>query len=112
MPIISDFTISRFEDANATIALTPPVNVSGWPLQFALSKRAGADPIFLKSCSSGFNNVSGINVLNPLQGIFNVTIKSTDVSGLDPGNYAWSMKRQDYSGHMTTLAEGFMSYSQ
>jgi hypothetical protein len=109
MPIIANFTLARLEDGVLTIGLEPPAAIGGWNLQLTCMKRFGGQtPLFLKSCASGFNGVSGITVVNSGQGIFNIPINSVDTSGSEYGNYATFIERLD-SGFRTVIDEGYLT---
>lgn len=104
----TDFSWIKYDDGVLTIALTPPAPIGGWDLRFSLTKRFGGESLLVtKSCASGYNNVSGINIVNSGQGIFNVALSSVDTSGLQPGLYASRCERMN-SGARTTLSEGYM----
>lgn len=112
MPIQTNFRLERFADGDLTVGLTPPANISGWTLQMTMWRRAqnisgSVSGLITKSCASGFNNVSGINVTNGAQGIFTVGFNRFDVSGnLDSGAYYFKVERMD-SGNASTIAEGY-----
>ncbi|MDE2098098.1 MAG: hypothetical protein KGL39_12665 [Patescibacteria group bacterium] len=107
MPILMDFALGRAEDGILTVVMTPSVNISGWTIQSQVTNRAGGiSGLIVKSCASGFNNVSGINVTDGTKGVFNVTLASNDSSGLNYGNYFVQTNRLD-SGSMTHLVQGF-----
>lgn len=108
MPVYSDFSLCRQEDGTLQVSMVPAVNVSGWPIQFSLSNRFGSDtPLVVKSCASGFNNVSGINVVDGAQGVLQIQIDSINTSGLEYGNYAARTERLS-SGARTALTEGYL----
>ena len=108
MPVISDFSLAKFQDGTLTISMAPPQAIGGWPINFTVEKRYGSsDSLILKSVSSGFNGVSGITVVNSGQGVFNIAINSIDTSGLDWGNYATRSERVN-SGARTPITEGFL----
>ena len=108
MAALVDFSLARQEDGSLNIAMAPSVNISGWSLQFTLLKSfGGISGIVIGSCASGFNGVSGISVINGLQGNFTCTIGSQFTSGLGWGAYAYDIQRLD-SGFRTVLVEGNM----
>jgi len=87
--------------------MSPPTGISGWTLQFDLMKRFGTTtPVISRYCASGYNNSSGINVIDGMQGIFSVDLHPSDVSGIDPSNLAYQVRRTD-SGSATGISEGF-----
>jgi hypothetical protein len=105
----TDFSWVRGDDGTLTVVLTPPVPVGGWEIRFSVTKRfGGLDTLITKSCMSGYNNVSGVNVTNSGQGIFNVALGSLDTSGMEPGLYATRCERLT-SGARTTLTEGYLN---
>lgn len=108
MPIKSEFTLTHGEDALLTFAMTPPVAIGGWPVEFYALHRLGGDSrIFTKSMSSGFYNVSGMTIANSGQGIMSISVKSSDTSGIDPGVYVFASDRLS-SGSVTRLADGYL----
>jgi hypothetical protein len=111
MPLLQDFSLTLLEDGIVTLSMQPPTNISGWFLQFALSRRLGAEfPILTKYCGSGVNNfASGMNILNGAQGFLQIQMNSADLSGYSEGNYAWSITRLD-SGFRTVIACGYEQY--
>lgn len=101
-----DFAIS-YVDGVLTVDLRPPTNITNWAIQFTMTKRFYSNtPIITKSCASGYNNVSGINVTNAGIGLFNVTLTRAEVSGLAAGAYACNIDRVD-SGFYTELVNGY-----
>ncbi len=108
MPVLVDFSLSRPESATLTVSMTPAVPIGGWSIQFqALKRFGGISGLITKSVSSGFNGLSGITVTNSGQGVFNISLYSSDTSGLSYGNYAYSNMRLD-SGFITVLTEGYL----
>ena len=106
--ILADFSFSKFEDGTLTVTLVPPVPLGGQSIEFNLTKRFGSDSALLtKSLASGFNNVSGLNLINSGAGIFTTKFDSVDTSGLAFGNYAGTFKRTN-SGSVTILSEGYL----
>jgi len=102
-----DFSLSRFEDAVLSVSLTPAVNISGQSIRFLSQHRFGGLSGFaIKSVASGFNNVSGINVTDGVNGVMQITLNSVDSSGLDFGNYAYSIERLDNNSR-TLYTAGF-----
>lgn len=109
MATLQDFSIDRGEDATIRIVMTPPTAIGGWEIRFLLTKRFGnVSGIFQKSVASGYNNVSGINIINSGQGIFDVSINTGNTSGLNYSNFTYTSKRLN-SGYVTTLCEGYLS---
>lgn len=107
MPILTDFTLVRYEDATLTIGLSPPAPIGAWEIQFTLKNRFGGDAFVTKSVNSGFNNSSGINITDSGVGVFNVNINSVDTSGRDFGSYAFGVEKLN-SGSRSTLVEGYL----
>ena len=105
MPTIQDFVLS-YENGNITLGLNPPVPIGGMTLQFSMYKRYGTISLVTKSMSSGYYNVSGMNVLNSGQGILQIQLNPQEVSGFDQGAYFYQVKRTD-SGSATIMAEGY-----
>ncbi len=108
MPTLGDFSLVQYEDGVLTVNLAPPAPISGKTIVWTLQKRFGHtdNPIAVCSCSSGFNNVSGINVIDGLQGVFQVNVIRV-TSGLDPGNYANSARCTD-SGSYASYTQGYL----
>ena len=112
MAIQTNFKLERFADGDLTVGLAPAANISGWTLQCTMWRRAqnisgSVSGLITKSAASGFNNVSGINVTNGVQGVFTVHFNRFDVSGnLDSGSYYFKVERMD-SGNASVVAEGF-----
>lgn len=107
MAALMDFALYRREDATLGVAMQPPTLISGWNIQCTIENAFGGISGTFKSCASGFNNVSGINVIQGSTGVFNVQINSIDTSGWDQKPYAFAIERLD-QGARTTLVEGFL----
>lgn len=108
MPIIADFTISRYADGILSIDLEPPIPIGGWNIQMTIQKRLGSTtPLIVKNVATGFNGVSGITITNSGQGKMDIVVRSADASGLEFGNYSHNVWRMD-SGNRTLLSEGYM----
>mgnify|MGYP001597783148 CR=1 FL=1 len=108
MPIIADFKLDAGTDGILTINMSPPVNIQNWNIQFRATNRlGGVSGLIIKSCASGFNNVSGINVVNAGAGIFDVDIRAQDTSGFNQGAYAHIVQRLD-SGLVNDLVKGYL----
>jgi hypothetical protein len=108
MPILADFTLCRYEDGSLVVSLAPGTNIGGWSMRFALQHRfGGISGIIEKWMASGYYGVSGMNINNSGQGVFNIGVNSADTSGLDFGNYAYTVERLD-SGFRTILTEGYL----
>ncbi len=86
--------------------MSPPTNISGWFLQFIQTRRLGGTPIVSKFVSSGFNNVSGINVTDGGRGVFSVSLSPAEMSGLLDGTYAYQVFRIN-SGLQTVISTGY-----
>lgn len=110
MPVLGTFSLVRYEDGVLTIQMSPPVPVGGQEVRFRLSKRLGSEtPIMEKFVASGYNAVSGIDVVNSGAGIFNIPIYGLpEMSGKEYGNYAFTLERMT-SGSRTCFAEGFLT---
>ncbi len=112
MPVQTNFKLERHADGDLTVSLAPQANISGWTLQTTMWKNyqnvsGSVSGLITKSCASGFNNVSGINVTNGIQGTFMVHFNRFDVSGnLDSGAYYFKAERMD-SGNASVIAEGY-----
>ena len=108
MPIEADFRIDRGNDQTLVIELKPPVPIGGENIRFTLADRFGSvSPRLVKSMSSGFYGVSGLNIVNSGQGILNVALWAVDTSGMPFGNYAFELRRWD-SGSVTDLTQGYL----
>lgn len=108
MPYEQDFALNRYVDLSLVIDLRPPMPIGGLDLRLTVSDRFGSiTPRFVKSMSSGFYNVSGLNILDSGQGRISAKINSVDTSGLDWGCYAYELKRFD-SGNVTDLTQGYL----
>jgi hypothetical protein len=107
MPREGNFALVKYEDGTLVVTMAPPLSVANWSVKAQISKRYDAlSGVIIKSCASGFDEVSGITTLNAGNGQFAVRFNSPDTSGLTPGNYAYSVQRMD-SGQRTVLAEGY-----
>jgi hypothetical protein len=108
MPVIGDFESIKAVDGVLTVAMSPPVAIGGWEIEFVVNRRTGGESRYIsKYVNSGYNNLSGINITSSGQGLIDVSISSLDTSGLQYGNYAFSVNRLG-SGVVTKLSEGFM----
>ena len=107
MPIYADFSIGKLEDGTLTVALQPPVAIGGWQIQFTVQKHFGGISGIYTAYVSGINSISGITITNSGQGIFNIALPSYWASGLDFGNYSYSVERRD-SGFRTELSIGYI----
>ena len=108
MPIQTDIPWTKFEEGNLNVEVVPAVNISGWNIRLTTSKRfGGSSGLIVKSCASGYNDVSGINVTNGVGGKFSVRLYTSNTSGLDYGCFATVIERLD-SGSRSTITEGFL----
>ena len=108
MPVIVDFSLGKMEDGTLIVSMSPPTSIGGADIRFQVSKRFGSTSgLILKSVSSGYNNVSGINVTSSGDGRMSITINSPDTSGMDYGNYAYSLERFT-SGSRSIITEGYL----
>ena len=105
MAVYSDFSLMRFENGILSVAMTPPTAIGGWNIQFIQTFRPGGEPFIIKSMSSGYYGVSGMTIINSGQGIMAISLLPIEMSGHDPGAYAWRVTRQD-SGYVTDIAQG------
>lgn len=110
MPVYTDLQMVKFEDGTFVVSLAPPAPIGGFSLRWQIMKRFGSTSgLVVKSAASGYgNNVSGINVTNSGAGVMQITLNSSDTSGLDYGNYVHALERLD-SGSRTVISEGFFS---
>lgn len=94
-------------DTTIGVQLTPAVAIGGWNIEFEMKTHfGGVSGIITKSVASGFNGASGITVTNSGEGLFNISIRAGDTSGLLYAPYAYTTRRDD-SGFKTVLTEGF-----
>ena len=107
MPVSVEISLVRQEDVVATLSMTPPVAISSWSIELNVSKRLGGTTLFKKSYSSGYDEVSGIHILDSGAGILSIRINSADTSGWTFGNYAFQVVRLD-SGSRTVATEGYL----
>lgn len=106
MPVINDFAWVQYDDGVLTIGLQPPVPIGGLSFQLTITKRLGGTPITIKSMTSGFYGVSGMQIVNSGQGIMQATVLSSDTSGLDCNNFAYQVRQTDF-GANKVVAEGY-----
>lgn len=105
---MSDFFLAHFADGVLTVSMAPPVAIGGMDLRFTLTKRfESAAPLVQKSMASGFYGVSGMNITNSGQGVFQVQLFGSEMSGQDPGAFAWTVQRLT-SGVRTLVADGYL----
>ncbi len=108
MPIIGDFQVIRAQDGIITLAMSPPIAIGGWEIEFVMAKRFGStEPTVTKSVSSGLNNTSGINITNSGTGVMDITLSAVNTSGLEYGNRAFWVNRLG-SGVATKISEGYV----
>ena len=107
MPIISDFSLSKMEDAILNVSIAPATAIGGWHIQFQVQQRhGGISGLITASCASGFGGgVSGITVTNSGEGRFRVAVNSPQTSGWNYQNFAYNITRLD-SGSRTIITEG------
>lgn len=108
MPIISDFALISYENGVFTIGINPPAPIGGYGIQFDMMGRVGGIPVVTKSMNSGYYGVSGMDIVNSGQGIFNITLLPSEVSGLQliRGNWFYNVQRTD-SGSATSYSQGY-----
>lgn len=108
MPVISDIPQVQYSDGLLTISLEPPTAIGGHTIQFDVMKRFGnVSGLVRKSVSSGFNAVSGITVTNSGEGVLQISLYESELSGTPYGNLAFQLRRMD-SGMATVLSEGYI----
>ena len=108
MPIQVDAPFVKFDDGILVVTLQPSIPIGGQNYQFECQNRfGGVSGRIVKSMASGRYNVSGMNIVNSGQGVMNVTIDSANTSGLQYGNYAFTIQRLD-SGNRSTVTEGYI----
>lgn len=118
-----DFYSAQFSDGTLTVTMSPPTPVGNWTVRYReFVHHGGGQPLILASgqqsgllqadlitkwCGSGTGGGdSGITVLNSGNGIFRVSLPASELSGRDPGAYAYSFERTD-SGYHKALREGY-----
>ncbi len=102
-----NYALALYADGVLTIELEPPIAIGGWSIQYFETHRPGnLSGQVIKSMTSGFYAVSGMNIVNSGQGIFSMNVYATDTSGRCPGNYAFQFRRTD-SGLHKVLVEGY-----
>jgi hypothetical protein len=107
MSCIVDFAQVKFSDGAFVVVLKDPTPVGDWEVEFTLSKRFGdPSPFIRKSSASGYNGVSGVTVTSSGNGQWSIPLYNSEVSGKDPGNYAYVFGRTT-SGVRTELSKGF-----
>jgi hypothetical protein len=105
---IVDFTMPLGDDGILAIPLQAPIPIGGMPIQFEVEKYfGGTSGLIVKNVASGFNGASGITITNSGQGVMNIQIFGTDMSGLQYGAYPHTLINMT-SGTRTTLAEGYL----
>lgn len=109
MPINADFRMHEGEDGTLTVFLTPPTAIGGWDLEYRQMKKGAISGQILKTSVSGFNGVSGVNILDSGLGQLRVNVFGSEMSGQDPGNYPFTISRLT-SGSNSLLVEGFLLY--
>lgn len=112
MPIIISVPHIRYDDGIVNVELAPQQPIGGWEINVVIRKRFGGPPgtlsgLVVRSCASGYNNVSGVNVLNSGLGQFAISLDGSVLSGQNYGNYALEIFRTG-SGVQTMLANGFI----
>lgn len=108
MPLYSDFNLAAYADGTLTIQLTPATNISAWAVEYYQTKRFGnLSGTIVKSMASGFAaGESGITIVSSGQGTFNVNLWHGEMSGRDPGNFAYEARRTN-SGFHSIIARGY-----
>lgn len=112
---VVDIPQAVWDNNTILMTLAEGTNISGWSIQFDLSKRLGSTaPFYQAFAASGLNNVSGINVTNGPQGQFTTAVPASVFSGIvasgyDPtGAFAIKWRRTDYP---TTISAGYLVVS-
>lgn len=111
MPVYKDFNLVRYEDGTLIVSMTPPIPIGGWDISFSVNKHFGmgiGSGLINKYVGSGYNNQSGINITNSGNGVFSVSIRSMDTSGVDAGSYVYSIDRVT-SGNRSSLTQGYFT---
>lgn len=110
MPTQANFGLPKFSDGNLTVNMAPNVDVGGWSLEVVLARRFGSvSGLLIGGIASGIpNGASGLTVINSGEGIFQIAIPSLATSGLQFGNYAYSVNRVE-SGFRTVLNQGYLT---
>jgi hypothetical protein len=111
VPVFTNFNLTKGSDGALIIDLTPPVNVGGWGVRFAVTRRFNSTSglISERLANSGFGGgQSGITVLDSGAGRFMITPPTPEeLSGMQAGNYAYQFERTD-SGGRGPLTQGFI----
>jgi hypothetical protein len=108
MALHADFSLVQYENGVLAIGLAPPTAIGGMSLVWTLGKRPGGSTInAVRSVASGYNAQSGITITNSGEGQLFVSIYPVDTSGLDPGNYYYTLNKVD-SGFATLMVDGFL----
>jgi len=113
MPVYSNFGLARYEDGILSISMIPPTAIGAWDIRFQLTKYFGClSGLAEMTVTSGYGNgVSGITIANSGQGIMQIQVVGVNTSGLDAGNYAFTVQRYN-SGFRTLISKGFLSLDQ
>lgn len=108
MTVQLDYSLPLHSDGTIQINLIPATSISGWTLQHDLMYRLNSpQPIISKFMSSGFtNNQSGMKLIDGINGVFQVQMFASEVSGFLDGNYAYRVHRTD-SGNASDNTAGF-----
>ena len=108
--ILSDFSFVKYDDGILSVSMIPQVPIGAWDIRFQVTKHFGGQSgtLIQRTVASGFSASSGITIVNSGAGIFNVTLREADTSGLSFGNYAVKISRFN-SGLRTVLDEGFLT---
>lgn len=97
MSVQINFPLPYSSDGILQVALASPTSISGWTIQWDLMFRPNSpQPIISRFLSSGYSaGQSGITLVDGTRGVFNVAMKASDLSGQEPGNYAFRTHRVD-----------------
>ena len=95
MSITSRWEMFRGEDITLSFTVSPVENITGWTIAFGVAAFPGDDIVITKTAT----------VTDGANGIFTVTIPSSDTAALDAGVYRFDARRTD-SGNKATLADG------
>lgn len=108
MTVQIDFALPSFVNGTLQVALAPPAPISGATIQFDLLYRFDSpQPIVSKYLASGYSNgESGCTLVDGAAGVFQITLTPADMSGLDNGNYAYTVRRTD-AGNVASYTAGF-----
>lgn len=106
MSVQVNFTWPTAQDLLLQLQIAPPTNIAGWTLEFDLMYRVNSpQPIY-----SAYNLSGTITVNSPGNGVFQVPLSHTLISGLikDTNVLAYTARRID-SGNASDIAGGLIN---